>query len=121
MQVIPITISPRASRGLPPPPPRGYSAEAKRLWCAVHADWLLDPVATETLDGFCVALMRKRQAQVLIRKHGLLVTDRWGQLKANPAVAIERDCDATMLRCLRALKLDLEPLHDAAGRPGAAD
>jgi hypothetical protein len=43
------------------------------------------------------------------------VADRWGQLRANPAAAIERDCDATMLRCCRVLKLDLEPLRDAPG------
>jgi hypothetical protein len=49
------------------------------------------------------------------------VKDRWGQLRLNPAATIERDSDATMMRAARLLKLDLEPLRDAIGRPGRED
>ena len=116
--VVPISSVPR-SVGAAEKPPAGYSAEARRLWTSVVAGWSLDPPGRVVLDAYCRALMRKRQAQALISKHGLLVRDRFRQLRANPAAVIERDADATMLRCCRALKLDLEPLREGPGRPGS--
>jgi len=53
-----------------------------------------------------------RGAQALIKRHGLMVKSR-----ANPAVMIERDSRLAMLRALRQLNLDLEPLRDGPGRP----
>jgi hypothetical protein len=55
---------------------------------------------------------RIRQAQKALREHGPLVPDRYGALKQNPACFLERDARAGMLRALRALNLDLEPLRD---------
>lgn len=98
--------------------PAGYTGEARKLWQAVLAGWALDPTALVVLDSYCRLLMRKRQAQQLIKRHGLLVKGRAGQWRANPAVVIERDCAAMMLRCARTLKLDLEPLREGPGRPG---
>ena len=46
--------------------------------------------------------------------------DRYGQLKAHPAVNIERDARAAMLAALKAMNLDVEPLRDRPGRPGGS-
>ena len=69
------------------------------------------------LDTALEAFSRMRAAQKLIAQHGELLADRFGQLQRNPAVGIERDSRVAMLQALRALNLDLEPLHKTAGRP----
>jgi phage terminase small subunit len=107
-----VTNSP-AERRSPP----GYSAEARRLWREVLRGWTLDPPALAILDSVCRALMRVRQAQALIARDGIITTDRFGQAKPHPAVLVERDSKQTLLRNLRALNLDLEPLRDKPGRP----
>jgi hypothetical protein len=95
----------------------GYSAEARRLWQQVVEEWTLDPPALVILDSACRALMRVREAQATITAEGAFYRDRWGQPKQHPAVLTERDGKQTLLRNLRALNLDLEPLHDRPGRP----
>ena len=99
-------------------PPTGYSAEARRLWRSVAGQWSLEGPMLTILDSACRALMRVREAQALLTRDGIVVHDRFGQARSHPAVAIERDAKQTMLRNLRALNLDLEPLHDEPGRPG---
>jgi phage terminase small subunit len=103
-----------------PKPMKGYTAEARRLWDQVLDGWDLDAPALALLDSACQALMRIRQAQATIAKQGPFFTDRFGQPKQHPAVLTERDAKQTLLRNLRALNLDLEPLHDRPGRPGGS-
>jgi phage terminase small subunit len=107
-------------RGSIPRAPAGYTPEAGKLWRQVLEGWGLDAPAMIILDSACRALMRVRQAQELITKDGLISKDRFGQAKPHPAVLIERDGKQTLLRNLRALNLDLEPLHDRPGRPGGS-
>ena len=64
-------------------------------------------MAAECLD-------RMRQAQGAIREHGVLVADRYGGLKVNPAIAVERGARDGMIAALRSFNLDLEPLRDRA-------
>ncbi len=112
--------NPPNGNGNQPLPPPGYTPEARRLWDQVLEGWDLDPPALVILDSACRALMRARQAQVLVAKKGLIVRDRFGQHKPHPAIAIERDSRHALLRNLRALNLDLEPLHDRPGRPAGS-
>jgi phage terminase small subunit len=104
-----------------PKPPKGYSGEARRLWRHVVASWGLDPAAIAILDQACRALMRVRQAQRLVDAAGIVVKDRFGQDKPHPGMMIELTAQQTMLTNLRALNLDLEPLHDGPGRPPGGD
>jgi phage terminase small subunit len=99
------------------PAPQGYTTEARRLWRQVVQGWALDPPALVILDSACRALMRVRQAQELLGRDGIVMTDRFGQPKPHPAVLVERDSKQTLLRNIRALNLDLEPLRDRPGRP----
>jgi hypothetical protein len=99
---------------------KGYTAEARRLWDQVLDGWDLDPPALALLDSACRALMRVREAQDTIAKEGAFYRDRFNQPKVHPAVLTERDAKQTLLRNLRALNLDLEPLHDRPGRPGGS-
>jgi hypothetical protein len=58
-----------------------------------------------------------RLAQEAIERDGMTVLDRFGQRKAHPLLPAERDARAQMLAALRALNLDVEPLHERPGRP----
>ncbi|SDF15634.1 hypothetical protein SAMN05660686_00494 [Thalassobaculum litoreum DSM 18839] len=55
-----------------------------------------------------------RGAQSIIKREGASCRDRFGQLKANPMLVVERDSRAGMITALGKLNLDLEPL---ANRP----
>ena len=100
-----------------PDAPRDYTPEAKDLWAAVCSGWTLDAPAVAILDTGIRARMRMREAQVLLKNEGLVMIDRFNQAKPHPATVIERDAGMTFLRCMKALNLDLEPLHDRPGRP----
>jgi len=63
---------------------------------------------------------RMRAAQAAIAEHGEVVTDRYSQVKVNPACQLERDSRNGFLAALRALNLDLEPIRDGPGRPPGA-
>jgi phage terminase small subunit len=100
-----------------PRPPAGYTPEARKLWRDVLEGWSIDPAAMVLLDGACTALMRVRQAQAMLATAGIVSTDRFGQVKAHPAVIVEQNAKQTLLQSLKALNLDLEPLRDRPGRP----
>ena len=110
----------KKSAGKPPKAPARYTTEARRLWRDVVAGWTLDPPALALLDSACRALMRVREAQATITNEGAFYHDRFKQPKQHHAVLTERDAKQTLLRNLRALNLDLEPLHDRPGRPGGS-
>lgn len=99
-------------------PPSHLSTEAKALWRSLATEHEIDDAAGLLL--LCTALEafdRMRQSQAMIKAHGVAITDRYNQVKANPAVAAERDSRAAMLASLKALNLDMEPLRDSPGRP----
>lgn len=98
------------------PPPAGCNAEAAKLWRATVHQFVLEPPALVVLGSICEALTLKRKAQRHVTTHGPLVKDRFGQWRANPALAIIRDADSAMARGFRSLKLDLEPVGPI-GRP----
>jgi phage terminase small subunit len=72
-----------------------------------------DPAALELLDRAAAAIDRIDAAQAAVDEHGVIVNDRWGVPKANPAVAVVRDGTVLLVRLLRELRL--EP--DDSARP----
>jgi hypothetical protein len=79
--------------------------------------WELDDPSLLILEGALECFDRMREAQRIIAKEGPTIKDRWGQVKAHPAILVERDAKTSMLRHVKMLALDLEPLNDAPGRP----
>jgi P27 family predicted phage terminase small subunit len=63
------------------------------------------------------AFDRMRQCQEIIKRDGPMVLDKWGQRKSHPLLPAERDARSQMLAALKALHLDVEPLHERPGRP----
>jgi P27 family predicted phage terminase small subunit len=98
--------------------PRHVTAEAKQLWRRVVSENdLSDEAGKVILQTGLEAFDRMRSAQAQIEKDGQTTTDRFGQVKAHPLLAIERDARAQFLAALKQLNLDLEPLRDRPGRP----
>jgi P27 family predicted phage terminase small subunit len=109
------------SKGRPacrlPKPPKKLSREAKGWWTKIVGTWELDDPALMLLESALEAFDRMREAQGMLAKDGAVIEDRFGQKKAHPATLIERDSKETLLRTMRALNLDIEPLNDKPGRP----
>jgi len=101
-----------------PQPPRGkLSQEARRWWRHFVSAWEFDEAGLLILASALEAFDRMRQAQKILTDEGLVIQDRFGQKKCHPAALIERDARAGMLRALKQLNLDLEPLQEGVGRP----
>jgi P27 family predicted phage terminase small subunit len=89
-----------------PRAPEGLKSRSQRLWGAVNKDFELAPHELALLEEACRALDRADQARELVDEKGPVVSDRFGQLRAHPALAIERDMRGLFVRCLRELGLD---------------
>ncbi len=76
-----------------------------------------DTAGLKILRGLFEASDRAEGCRERIERDGLTVTDKFGQTKPHPLLAIERDSRAAVLAGLKALNLDIEPLRDKAGRP----
>jgi phage terminase small subunit len=100
--------------------PSHLTPARKRLYRQLVADYGLErePHALETLRLACEALDRCDQARDLIAEHGVMLTDRFGQLKPNPATMIERDSRIAAVRCFRELSLDTEYADSRPPRAG---
>jgi phage terminase small subunit len=92
--------------------PAHLSAEARAWWARFVAGWNLDDAGRFILGAALESFDRMRGAQRVIKREGLTVKG-----KAHPATVIERDARLAMLRALRQLNLDVEPLRDQPGRP----
>jgi P27 family predicted phage terminase small subunit len=89
--------------------PRHLSAASRRWYRQVADEFVLEAHHLKVLQAAAEAWDRMQQAQREIAVRGLLIEDRFGVPKANPAVNIERDARTAFLRAVRELDLDLDP------------
>jgi P27 family predicted phage terminase small subunit len=89
-------------------PPGHLSPASKKLWRAILDDYEIDPAAELILEATLTAKDRHEQARAAIAKDGAVVKDRFGQLKVNPWVAVERDAAGIMMRGFVRLGFDQE-------------
>ena len=86
--------------------PTHLKGAARQMWTRLRADYQIDDSAgLALLQAACESFARAAGARGLIGKDGPVLTDRFGQKKAHPACAIERDARGQMIAALRALKL----------------
>jgi phage terminase small subunit len=85
----------------------------RRWWSGVVAEFELDPHHLMLLTLAAEAWDRCEQARERILEDGAYVEDRWGQIKAHPGIAIERDSRIGFARLLRELALDVLPPGDS--------
>ena len=101
-----------------PKPPKGLSAGARRIWRELVGEFAIEDAAGLRIlaDG----LRAWDRAEQLATEIGdkLSVEDRFGQVKPNPLLSLERDFRDQWLRALKQLNLDIEPVRPGPGRPG---
>lgn len=90
-----------------PEAPSHLQPETQKWFKAVLADFDLEPHHVRLLTLAAEAWDRGEEAREAIATDGAYVKDRFGQLKAHPAVAVERDSRIGFARLLRELALDV--------------
>lgn len=113
------TYAPRAPS--PPPlkpdfPPAHLRPETASWWKAVVVEFDLEQHHLRLLRLACEAWDRGQEAREAIAQHGSVYVDRFGQPRARPEIAIERDARISFARLMRELALDVDG-PDEAGRP----
>jgi hypothetical protein len=99
-----------------PAPPAHLADDGRQLWLDIQRAYQIDdPGGLVLLRVACEALDRAERCRRLIDEQGEMLTVR-GIPRAHPALAAERDARAAIVRAIRNLNLDLEPLK-AIGRP----
>ncbi len=101
-----------------PKPPAHLKPQTRRWWSSVIADFALEAHHVRVLTLAGEAWDRTQEARERLAADGTYLADRFGQLRAHPAVAVERDSRLAFARLLRELDLDVEPPR-SPGRPPA--
>jgi hypothetical protein len=100
-----------------PSPPDHLGDDGRALWSGVQTEYgITDPAGLELLRQAAEAADRIASVRRQIDQAGELLVIK-GVPRVNPLCAVERDQRASLVRCLRNLNLDLEPLRDRVGRP----
>ncbi len=102
-----------------PRAPGHLSTPARRLFTEVNTAFVLEPHDLAILTKSLEAHDRAAEARRIIDKEGLVIQSRFGEAKAHPAVAIERDSRAAFLAGFRQLHLDYEPVSNVDRTAGA--
>ena len=99
------------------PAPAGLSSAAVAWWNALQREFDLGAAdARFLLEAALRAHDRMQAAGKLVEQYGIACPDQNGNLRANPAVAAERDARASMLAAFKQLGLDVVP-PQPVGRP----
>ena len=88
-----------------------------KWWRQVAGSYELEPHHLRLLTLAGEAWDRCQQAREILANEGPVIADRFGQARAHPAVAIERDSRIAFARMVRELGLDTEPPTEAARPP----
>jgi P27 family predicted phage terminase small subunit len=96
--------------------PAHLADETREWWVTVATEYQLESHHRRLLTLACESWDRGVQAREALAAHGTTYTDRWGQPRARPEVAMERDARIGFARLVRELALDIEPPDDT-GRP----
>ena|SRR2546425_6275854 len=98
-----------AKKSAAPEPPRHLSRDARAWWRLVVERYELEEQHLRLLQLACESWDRSQTARAALVKHGTVYNDRFGQPRARPEVAIERDARLAFARLLRELDLEGEP------------
>ena len=91
-----------------PAPPAHLSPDVAAWWNEAVRAYAFEPHHLRLLQAACEAWDRSQLARQAVAADGLTFKDSSGNLKANPAVAIERDARTLFARLVRELNLDQE-------------
>jgi phage terminase small subunit len=93
--------------------PKHLKAATRRWAAGILTDFVLESHHTRLLLLCGQAWDRAEDARIALAEHGTTFTDRFGQPRARPEVAIERDARIAFARLLRELALDVDEPGDS--------
>jgi phage terminase small subunit len=91
-----------------PKPPADLSEGSKAFWRTVTRGWELDAHHFALLQIACKSWDRASEAATAVATEGPYFTDRHGNRKAHPGIAIELQARKMFVACLRELGLDVQ-------------
>jgi hypothetical protein len=101
-----------------PQPPSHLGADGRALWNGVQHEYSIDdPAGLELLRQAAECADRIASVRRQIDEQGEMLTIR-GVPRVHPLCQVERDQRAALVRCLKNLNLDLEPLKARGRQPG---
>ena len=103
--MVPIPLPGVAGDG---PAPVVLTGERLKLWNDVRARFMLEPASENILRNACESLERAAQAAEQVTKDGAVFRDRFGAIRAHPAVGIEKDFRGLAARQLEKLASRME-------------
>ena len=87
------------------------SNESQRIFDTIQKDYsITDEAGILLLRTVCESLDMIRLAEKEIEKHGVVITDKYKGVKANPAAAVIDKNKAAMMQALRQLNLDWDDI-----------
>lgn len=101
---------------MPPKAPKHLKPSTKKWYRQILEDYELESHHIKILTLAAEAWDRCQQAREILDKEGLTYIDRFGQPRARPEVAVERDSRIAFARLVRELCLDIDPPEEP-GRP----
>jgi hypothetical protein len=101
-----------------PAPPGHLGEDGRALWHGVQHEYSIDdPAGLELLRQAAECADRIASVRRQIDEQGEMLTIR-GVPRVHPLCQVERDQRAALVRCLKNLNLDLEPLKARGRQPG---
>jgi hypothetical protein len=97
--------------------PKTLSAEARRLWAALHDRYEFGPGEDAVLLRALQSMDTADRAAAILRSEGLTVTSRFGEQLQHPLVPVARDSRAAFERGMKLLGLAGEGHAQAAVDP----
>ena len=98
-------------------PPRQLGVHGQALWNSITADYdIVDSGGREMLAQACAALDRAENCAVAIKNDGEVLR-KAGAVRAHPLLRDELGNRAFVIKTLRSLGLDVEPVRPGRGRP----
>lgn len=91
-----------------PSAPAHLTAATRAWWSSVIEEFALEGHHVKLLTLAAESWDRAQEARATIKAAGPYFDDRFGQPKAHPALAVERDSRISFARLLRELDLDAE-------------
>jgi P27 family predicted phage terminase small subunit len=98
--------SPKPTKAPRPRPPQHLREQTRKWWAAIVDEYELESHHLRLLSLACAAWDRASAAREVIDADGAVYQDRFGQPKARPEVAIERNSMIAFARLMRELSLD---------------
>ena len=94
--------------GVDGPQPVTLTGERAKLWSDVRSRFVLEPASENILRLACESYERAAQLAEQVNRDGATFRDRFGAIRANPAVLLERDFRGLAARQLQQLAARME-------------